>query len=130
MEIDLRAFDSAGSIKNHSERSFCRDVWIEVLERTCGRVSRISEQRQSRGFAFPVQFLEACLIEISFSANFENLWRRPAQLVRHRFDRLNILSDVVADKTIAASRSVFQFAAFVHHRNRDPIDFWLDNDRD
>src|SRR5947209_20537680 len=106
MEMHFRAFDGAGSIKNHSERPFCRDVRIKVFERTRRRVSRIGKQWQSGGLTLFVQFLETGLVEIGFAANFENLWRCAAQLMRHRFDSLNILGDIVPDMTIAASRSV------------------------
>src|SRR5947209_2089524 len=102
MEMHFRAFDRAGPIKNDSERSFCGDVWIELFKRTGRCVSRIGKQWQSGGFTLFVQFLETCLIQVGFAANFENLWRSAAQLVRHGFDRLNILGDVVPDETIAA----------------------------
>src|SRR5947209_20211778 len=104
MEMHFRAFDRPGSIKNDSERPFRRNVWIELFKRTRRCVSRIRKQWQSGGFALFVQFLETCLVQVGFAANFENLWRSAEQFVRHRFDGLNILCDVVPHETVATSR--------------------------
>ena len=115
MTIDLGAFDCAGPVKNHSERALGGDVWIEVFQRTRGRIPWIGEQRQAGGFALLIEFFEAGFVEISFAAHFENFWSRAGQLVWHRFDRSDVLRDFVADRTVAARRSVRQFAIFIHH---------------
>ena len=97
VKIDVGAFDGARPIKNHPERTLRRHVGIEMLERTRGGVTRIGEQRQSGRFSLFVQFLKAGFVQISFPADFENSWRRAAQLMRHRSDRFDVLGNVVAD---------------------------------
>ena len=49
------------------------------------------------------------------------------QLVRHRLNRLDVLSYVVADETVSARGRVFKFPFFVHDRDSHPIDFRLDH---
>src|SRR5207248_2605132 len=104
--IDLGAFDCAGPVKNHPERALGGDTWIEMFQRTRGRITRIGEQRQPGRFPLLIEFFEAGFVEISFAAHFENFWTRARQLVWHRFDRLDVLRDYVADRTVAARRSV------------------------
>ena len=129
MKIDIDAFDGAGSIKNHPERSPRGHFGIELLERTGGGVTRIGKQGQTSRFALFVQFLEAGLIQISFAADFENFWGRAAQLMGDRSNCFNVLGDIVTDQTIATSGCVFEFAIFVHHRHGHAVDFWLDHHR-
>ncbi len=46
----------------------------------------------------------------------------------HRFDRLDVLRDVVADEAVAASCRIFQLTVFVHYGNRDAVHFRFDHD--
>src|SRR5205814_9639045 len=115
MSINFGAFGCAHSVKNHSERALCGNAWIEMFQRTGGGIPRIGEQWQFGGFALLIKFFEAGLVEISFAAHFEDFWSCAGQLVWYRFDRLDVLGDVVADRTVAARRGVPQFAVFIHH---------------
>ena len=45
MEIDICAFNCAGSVKNNTQRTLCYDFWIEMFEGTRGRVAWIGKQR-------------------------------------------------------------------------------------
>src|SRR5438874_12858544 len=115
MTIDPGAFDWASPVKDHPERALGGDAWIELFQRTRGRISRVGEQRQAGGFTLLIELFEADSVEISFAAHFENFRSRAGQLVWHRFDRLDVLRDFVADRTVASRRSVLQFAIFIHH---------------
>src|SRR6267378_8369460 len=100
MKIDIYALGCAGPVKNQAERALRRVFRIKMFERAGSGIAGIREQRQSRSFPLFVQFLEAILVEIGFSAHFENLWRRAAQLSRHRANRFDILSNVVPYQSI------------------------------
>ncbi len=100
-----------------------------MLQRTGCSIARIRKQRKTCGFAFLVQFLEAGLVQISFATYLENVWRITAQLMRHRPDCFDVLRDIVPDKTVAASRGIFQPTLFVHQRHCNAIHFWLDHHR-
>src|SRR6185437_4594577 len=112
MKIDIRALDRSRSVKNHSERTFGRDLWVQMFERSGRCVPWICKKRQSSRFAFLVQFLEPFFVEIGLAAYFKNLWRRTAQLMRHGRGRLDVLCDVVSNQTVASRRSVFELPIF------------------
>src|ERR1700736_6745496 len=128
MKIDIRAFNGASPVKNHSERPLRGHAWIEMFERASRRVSGVREQRQSLDFALLVQIFEAGLVEIGFAADFKDSWRDAPELMRHRFDGLDVLGDVVANGAISARSRVFEFTVFVHDRDGHAVDFRLDHD--
>ena len=49
--------------------------------------------------------------------------------MRHGANCFDVLSDVIADKTVATGSRIFQPAFFIHHRHGDPVDFRLDHHR-
>jgi hypothetical protein len=90
----------------------------------------IRKERKTRGFAFPVS--------ISRSRPCRDKLRRELRkCLAHRHavgaalsDCFDVLSDVVADKTVATSRGILSAGLFVHHDTATPSDFGLNDDGD
>ena len=68
-------------------------------------------------------------IHVDFAARFQKFRCSTAQSLGHRTDRSDILSDIVAYRSIPARRCLTQPAVFVNERNRNAVHLWLDHHR-
>ena len=66
-------------------------------------------------------------VQVGLAANFQQTRRIALQTLGNGANRADILGDVVADGSVAASRSVTKFTIFIEKRNSDTVDFWLDH---
>ena len=68
-------------------------------------------------------------IHVDFAARFQKFRSSAAQSVGHRTDRSDILSNIVAYRSIPARCCLTQPAIFVNERNRNAVHLWLDHHR-
>ena len=70
------------------------------------------------------------LVHVNFAAHLQKFRRSAAQSLRHRTDRSNILSDVVAHVSVPPCCCQAQPAVFVNERNGNAVHFWFNHHRD
>ena len=72
MFFQLHAFDRAGAVKNDPERTLGHQRGIELLQGTGCRIARIGKCRETLFGPIGIQFFEAALVHVNFTAHFKD----------------------------------------------------------
>ena len=109
------------------------DARVLLAQAAGGRVAGVGEQALSRLALAPVQRLERRERHEHLAPHLEqrgDVLRLSLQLLRHRFDRAQVLGDVLAGHAVAARRADREPPVVVLQRDREPVELGLGDEAD
>ncbi|CCJ99029.1 hypothetical protein BN130_1652 [Cronobacter malonaticus 507] len=120
----LAAFQQPDAITEKCQRTFGRYARIELTQRACRRVARVSENFPTRAPGFFVNFFKTRLRQKHFTAHFEA--RRnvvTAKLQRNGANGAHVKRDIFAGSAVAASGGAYQQPIFIQQADRQAVEF-------
>ena len=98
---------------------------VLLAKRSGGRIAGIGEYLAAGGFLRRIQRQKVAPVHIELAAHLEYIRRRSGKCLRHRVHHADVGGDILAFGAVAAGGGLYQCAALIAERQRQPVDFRL-----
>ena len=122
------SFAITDTVTEDPQAPFGTDTGIQHPDAACGHVACVGKQRLALAPLVFVQHGQIRIGHVDLAAHLQDRWQVPAsQPQGHVRDRPDIVGDVVADQSIAASQRTHEATVFVDHGHRHAVHLQLDD---
>jgi len=118
-------FDDTVAVCDEAEWSRGNNLGIALLERAGGEVARVLKRFFAGFFTLLVDLQEVSVVDEDLAAHFKDVWRVTGKRQRDSADGADVVGDVIAFGSVAASQGLNEFPVLIAQAAGDAVDLGL-----